>query len=102
MGAIRKHQRRPPFLILGLAHRLRRPKPLPRLGRIPDQQLILGNQNIRMAIPIQVNEPQVGVVPIHIGDGLKGLEIAPFSIGFPLVVARQRAQQHNVLGAISG
>src|SRR6266704_2933389 len=90
-GAVGKQTLRPFFLVQRLRHPPLVTKALCAERLVPEQRIILGEQQIRQAVAGQVDEAQLGIVPIQVGQGLKRLERVPIKLRAALEESRQRA-----------
>ncbi|MGB7838883.1 MAG: hypothetical protein WBL40_12305, partial [Terrimicrobiaceae bacterium] len=93
-----------PFLFIGRRTNLRSSsKTLFRLRRIPPDRLILGDQHVRMAVAVQVYEPQIWFLPRQVGKVGEFPEWLPILIVGALVETRRGAgKRHQVELTVTG
>ena len=102
LAPIGEQHPRPLLLIPGQRHSLALAESFLRQGAMPHQRLPRAQQQVGVAIAIEVDEAQVGVVEVEVGqlaEGFEGLPALPAVMG---VEPRQRpAEGHQIRPAIA-
>ena len=64
---------------------------------IPGEDVVLGDEHIRVSVAVEVDEAKIGIVPVHIGDRGQRQEILPVLVFGPLVEAGIGPLQHDAI-----
>src|SRR5205085_8065886 len=79
-GAVGENQPGALLLVEYLAHAQPRPKSGLRKGGVPGEHIILADQDVGLAVAGEIDEFQVGVIPVQYGQRGERLQRAPGSI----------------------
>ena len=85
------------LLVHGLDHTKGRVEPGFGQRGIPAEDVVLGDQHVGMAIAVEIDEAQIGIVPVHIRDGGQGQETLPVLVVGALVEAGIGPFQHHAI-----
>ena len=81
LRAVSEHQARPCFLVEWEGYTEPRAEPLLRMGFVPgEEHLIIGDEEIGVAVAGQIDEAQVGILPIDVRQTDEGAKSIPTGI----------------------
>src|SRR5690606_24832162 len=56
---------------------------------IPDERILLGDEQVSVSVPIQIDDAEVRIAPIDLRDSLEGAQLAKLPLGRAREVPRE-------------
>ena len=102
LGPVGEHEPRPELLVGRLANLLLGAVTRLRERGIPMEDLVTGQERVRVPVAGEVDEPQLGIVPVHVRKRREGFKAAPpLGRGAREEAAQWRGELHQVKASVA-